>query len=155
VHINIYWWWNTSFYVGTPNSDTSPTGNYYASALNVYESLVAVYNDRVCDANAFFTQHVRVVTTENGVELVSYECQAGAACPITVGAGGGDIDAAHLAAHAALLNQVETALNAVNNSLKRQYDAYDTMSVVKIKSLESSAPEGILIKVTGHQVAPN
>ena len=152
--ITIHWWWNTSFYVGTPNSDDSETGNYYALAMSIYESLVDDYNTKVNAANTFYTQHVRIVTTENNVEVVSYDCPAGASCPITLGAEGGDIDGAHMAAHAALLAEVDSALNAVNNSLKCQYDAYDTKAVAALKDLEVSEPEGILFKVIGNQVAP-
>jgi hypothetical protein len=152
--ITIHWWWNTSFYVGIPNDDTSTTGNYYAIALNEYDSLVQQYNYLVNQANAFFDEHKRIVTTVDGVETVTYDCPAGSMCPITLGAEGGDIDAAHIAAHAAILAEVDLALEAVNNSLKCQYDRYDTQTIATLKSLEDSVPEGILIKVVGKQVVP-
>lgn len=152
--ITINWWWNTSFYVGTPNPDDSETGNYYAVALAIYEALVDDYNDKVDDANNFFSQHVRIVTTVDGVELVSYNCPRGDSCPYTLGAPGGDIDAAHMAEHARLLLEVDYALDAINNSLKCRYDAYDTRAISTMSELQTSAPEGILIKVVGNQIAP-
>jgi len=152
--ITIHWWWNTSFYVGIPNDDTSATGNYYAVALDEYEYLVQQCNYWVNRANAFCNEHKRFVTTVDGVETVTYECLAGDMCPITLGAEGGDIDAAHIAAHADILVEVDFALEAVNNSLKCQYDRYDTQAITTLKGLEDSVPEGILIKVVGKQVAP-
>jgi hypothetical protein len=154
ITITTYWWWNTSCYVGTANLDESPTGNYYVLAQNVYDSLVDTYNDRVSEANAFFTQHVRTVSSVDGVEVVTYDCPDGSNCPITLGAAGGDIDGAHIAAHEELLDSVTAARTAINNSLKVQYDNYDTKAVAKLKSLESTAPEGIVIKVIGKQKTP-
>jgi hypothetical protein len=150
--ITIHWWWNTSYYVGERNPDGSETGNYYAVAKSEYEGLVENYNARAEEANAFFPQHQRIVTTVGGVETVTYSC--GASCPITAGAGGGDIDAAHIAAYNGLLAQANAAQAAVNNSLKSHYDAYDTKAVAKLKRLADSASEGIMIKVVGSQTAP-
>ena len=152
--ITIKWWWNTSFYVGTPNLDTTETGNYYAVALGIYEGLVDDYNQMVDLANSFFYEHVRIVTTEDGVEQVSYNCPQGDSCPFTLGAAGGDIDAAHLAEHARLVAEVDEAREAIEESLKCQYDAYDTRALAALSNLQESAPEGILIKVVGNQIAP-
>jgi hypothetical protein len=87
--------------------------------------------------------------------VVTYDCPAGASCPITLGAGeGGDIDAAHIAAHGQLLDDAADALDDVNNSLKVRYDNYDTKSLAKIQTLETTATEGILFKVLGEQKNP-
>jgi hypothetical protein len=151
VDITVHWWWNTSFSVGTPNADPTPGEDYYALALAEYQDLVAAYNDQVNEANAFFTQHERILSMVDGVEEISYSC--GEECPITQGAGG-DIDAAHQATHAALVADAGQALDAVNSSLKSQYDAYDTNAVAFLKSLEHSEQPGVLIKVVGSQAAP-
>ncbi|MDD2211544.1 MAG: hypothetical protein PHV56_00955, partial [Clostridia bacterium] len=119
--------------------------------LAEYQDLVAAYNDQVHEAHAFFTQHERIVSTVDGLEQVSYSC--GETCPISQGAGG-EIDAAHQAAHAALVAEADQALAAVNSSLKCQYDAYDTKAVAFLKSLADSEQPGVLIKVVGSQAAP-
>lgn len=148
VEITVHWWWNTSFYVGTPNADTSPSGNYYAKALNDYEDLVNTYNNRVNQANSFFDQHQRIVTTVDGVEQVTYNCVGGDSCPY------GDSDDAHMAEYSALMANADSALTAVNNSLKAQYDDYDSQALAAIAGLDSTAPERILIKVVGSQLTP-
>lgn len=150
--ITIHWWWNTSYYVGEPNPDESETGNYYARAEREYENLVAIYNARAGEANDFFSQHQRMVTTVDDVEIVTYHCFGGdPPCWIT----GEDIDAAHQAVYNGLLAQVYAAQAAVDSCLKSHYDAYDTQAVAKLKSLAESASEGIMIKVIGNQAAPD
>jgi hypothetical protein len=91
VPITIHWWWNTSYYIGTPNSDESANGNYYAVALEDYLDLVDIYDARVSTANAFWADHQQVVTTVDEVEIVVTTVLR--SCPY------GDSDAAHEAAY--------------------------------------------------------
>lgn len=153
VPITIEWWWNTSFYVGSPNLDNSSGGNYYKLATDTYQILIGQYNARIDAANSFFEQHQRTVTIVDEEEQVSYDCGEDP-CPITEGAEGGDIDAAHLNVYNGLRAAVNTAQNEINNSLKVQYDNYDNKALTAIGNLQPGSAENILIKVVGQQVAP-
>jgi len=147
--ITIHWWWNTSFYVGTPDPDITSAGDYYDKALSDYNSLVNIYNNLANQANSFFEQHQRIVTTVDGVEQVTYNCVAGDACPY------GDSDEDHMAAYNLLVVNADSALDAVNNSLKMQYDAYDTSALAALAGLDPADPQRIGIKVVGSQVTPD
>jgi hypothetical protein len=146
VPITIHWWWNTSYYIGTPNSDESANGNYYAVALEDYLDLVDIYDARVSTANAFWANHQQLVTTVDEVEIVSYNCIEGCTH--------GDDDAAHEAAYQVLRDRVDDAWDAIDNSWKVKYDNYDTKALSALSNLDESSPQSILIKVTGDQVAP-
>jgi hypothetical protein len=146
IPVTIRWWWNTSYYIGTPNSDESANGNYYAVALEDYLDLVDIYDARVSTANAFWVDHQRVVTNVDGVDIVGYEC--------IESCGYGDSDALHDDAYQVLRDDVSSAKNRIDNSDKVKYDQYDTKALEALSNLEDSSPQSILIKVTGDQVAP-
>ncbi|NLO20745.1 MAG: hypothetical protein GX119_01925 [Syntrophomonadaceae bacterium] len=149
VPITIYWWWNTSYYTGTPNPDQSDTGNYYAEAVADYNILVNRYDACVHDANAFFQDHQRIVTNvvegEETFTVVTYQCIEG--CPYSG-------DEAHMNAYQDLRDDVDDAEDAIDNSWKVKYDQYDTKALSALRNLESSSPQSIMIKVSGEQVAP-
>ncbi len=147
IPVTIHWWWNTSYYIGTPNSDESANGNYYAVALEDYLDLVDIYDARVSTANAFWPDHPQVVTTVDEVEVVSYDCTV-KPCPY------GESDSAHKDAYQVLRDDVSSAKNRIDNSDKVKYDQYDTKALEALSNLEDSSPQSILIKVTGDQVAP-
>ena len=141
AQITINWWWNTSHYVGEVDNDRDP--DYYDKALAVYENLVAVYNDLVAQANLFFTVHQRIEDEEG---LVTYNCAEG--CTLQG-------DAEHFAAYYDLVEQAAVAQEAVNNSLKMQYDDYDTRALTALADIDPEGPERIGIKVVGTQIAPD
>jgi hypothetical protein len=147
IPVTIRWWWNTSYYIGTPNSDESANGNYYAVALEDYLDLVDIYDARVSTANAFWPDHPQVVTTVDEVEVVSYDCTV-KPCPY------GESDSAHKDAYQVLRDAVDDAEDAIDNSWKVKYDNYDTKALSALSNLDESSPQSILIKVTGDQVAP-
>lgn len=157
VPITVHWWWNTSFYVGEPNTNVSVSGNYYAVALEEYYALVDEYNDRVGAANAFWDIHERIVTTdiiivgegeeavEQEVETVTYSCPA--ECEYAS-------DAEHRAAYDVLLKTVDDAMDDIDDSIKVRYDDYDTRAISALSGIVESSPQGVMLKVIGDQVTP-
>ena len=132
VELNIEWWWNTSYYVGTP----SDSEDYYTIAQEDYESKLDSYNEAVDEANAYLSEH-SYGTFDDGEGNVTegFDCDCGAN---------------HESEYQDLVEMVESKESLVDNHIKLKYDNYDSKA---LEYLEDN-PVDILFYINGDQVAP-
>lgn len=132
VELEIEWWWNTSYYVGTPSNDE----DYYAIAQEDYESKLASYNASVDEANGYLTEHsYGTFSDEEGNVTEGFNCDCGAA---------------HENEYEDLVDTAEAKESLVDNHIKLKYDSYDSKA---LEYLEDN-PVDILFYINGDQVAP-
>lgn len=132
VELNIEWWWNTSYYVGTPSEDE----NYYTIAQEDYESKLDSYNTAVGEANMYLNEH-SYGTVDDGEGNISegFNCECGAN---------------HESEYQDLIDTVDSKESLVDNHIKLKYDSYDNKA---LEYLEDN-PVDILFYISGDQVAP-
>lgn len=132
VELNVEWWWNTSYYVGTPSDDE----NYYTIAQEDYESKLDSYNNAVDEANEYLSEH-SYGTIDDGEGNLSegFNCDCGAD---------------HDSEYQDLVDIVNTKESLVDNHIKLKYDSYDNKA---LEYLEDNSVD-ILFYITGDQVAP-
>lgn len=132
VELDIEWWWNTSYYVGTPNENE----DYYIIAQEDYESKLDSYNTAVDEANAYLDEHsYGTIDDGEGNITEGFNCDCGAN---------------HESEYQDLVDIVESKETLVDNHIKLKYDSYDSKA---LEYLEDN-PVDILFYINGDQVAP-
>jgi len=132
VELNIEWWWNTSYYIGTPSEDE----NYYTIAQEDYESKLNSYNSAVDEANEYLSEHsYGTIDDEEGNVIEAFNCQCGAD---------------HDTEYQDLVDIAKAKEDLVDNHIKLKYDNYDSKA---LEYLEDN-PVDILFYINGDQVAP-
>jgi len=132
ITLNIEWWWNTSYYVGTPSDDE----NYYSKAESSYNQESEEYEIAEAEANAYIDNHpYGEIDDGEGNITVGFTCDCGAN---------------HESEHQALIDIAEEEYDDITNHVFRKYVSYDKQA----EEYLNDNPVDILFYINGDQALP-
>jgi len=134
VKITIQWWWNTSFFVGNPNSsnNSGSFNDYYVAAITEYESLRSALVTTQ-DAMNEYARHYASSADPDGNTIWDWE------------SGFSESD------YQDKINAVDSARFALNNCIKLKYDNYDS-AIMSTLQTEPKLTLDVPFRVSGRQV---